>query len=107
MVTQNRKASETFANEEQAGRITMLPEPSAKLRTLPVRGVRRSHPTKCASISKKTFAKKEKSTRLHSIGTVRASKIMAPRLRAEVPPVNRRMYKLSPVTPAQLTSLAG
>src|SRR5213080_5397831 len=48
-VTQLRKASDMFANEEQAGNIARTSEPSAKRTILPTRSVPRSHPTINAS----------------------------------------------------------
>src|SRR5262245_12583765 len=82
-LTQHRNASDTFASEEQAGSITILPETSAKLMTMPERAGPRSHRTSDASTSKKILAKNEKSRRLQSMGTVSASMISAPRLRTE------------------------
>src|SRR5207245_5424362 len=83
MLTQQRNARDTFASDEQAGNMTRIPELSAKRTMLPVRSVPSSDATSDASISKKTLAKNAKSTRLHSIGTVSANSIRAPRLREE------------------------
>jgi hypothetical protein len=79
IVTHARKASETFAIEEQYGNIIRLPEPSAKGTTLPAFRVPKSRAIKDASISKIKLAKYRNTTLLHSIGTLAARRMMAPR----------------------------
>src|SRR5215510_1264681 len=83
MTTQARKASETFASDEQYGRMIRLPEPSANDTMLPLLPVPTSKPTNEASMLRMTLAKNRNSRRLQSIGTVAAKRMMAPRRRAD------------------------
>src|SRR5258708_1869343 len=107
MVTQHRKASDMFANEEQAGNIARISEPSAKRTILPTRSVPSSHPTNNASIFKIKLEKHSKNRRLQSIGTVVVRMITAPRRREEVALVNRSMWRLSAVRANQLNATIG
>src|SRR5215475_2545873 len=90
-VTQHRNARDTLAKEEQAGNTTTSPEPSANRNMLPTRSVPRIHAVSAASNSKRGVIKNRKSQLPHSIGTVRASRMRAPRLRSEPPFANKRM----------------
>src|SRR5215813_9409981 len=91
ILTQHRKARDMLASDEQAGKTTIYPEPSANPTILPTRSVPRSHATTVASISKMGLAKNWNSKRLHSMGTVIARRIRAPRRRSEPPFANSRI----------------
>src|SRR4051794_30177673 len=88
---QHKNARDVLAMNEQAGMTTMYPEPSPKPTTLPTRSVPSNHAASDASIAKIGPAKNWNSKRLHSMGTVKASNINAPRLRAEPSLAKRKM----------------
>ena len=83
MTTQARKASETFPSDEQYGKMTKLPEPSANDTTLPLLPVPKSKPTNEASMLRMTLAKNRNSRQLQNIDTVAAKRMIAPRRRAD------------------------
>src|SRR5215470_13444432 len=91
MLIQHRNARDRLANEEQAGNTTTHPDWSAKRNVLPTRSVPRIHATSDASISIMGLMKYRKIKLPHSIGTVNASNIRAPRLRDDPSFANMRI----------------
>src|SRR5262249_51864744 len=91
ILTQHRNANDILASDEQAGKADKNPETAGNPTILPTRSVPRSHATSVASTSKMVLAKNWNSKRLHSMGTVIARRIRAPRRRSEPPFANSRI----------------